>query len=73
MTEDLSQDLEQSVQYTQLLSSTVQDMLSMMKTMKQNVERVLAVQPKLISSEFLSPGCMTTQHSRDPSGDSEKN
>ena len=73
MTEGLRQDLERSVQYNQLLSTTVHDMLSMMKSMKQSVEQVLAMQPKLSSFDFLSPDSLTPQNLRVRSGDSEKN
>jgi hypothetical protein len=64
MIEGLRQDLEECVQFNRLLRCTVCDMLSMMDSMRQNAEGVLALQPKLNYSELGLDG-LTTQSSAD--------
>lgn len=66
---DLRQDLVHHVQYNQLLKKKMYDMLEGMEVVKIGVEEALAMEPSLISVDFLRTGVLELRSSPAPSSE----
>jgi len=64
---DLRQDVVHHVQYSQLLKKKIYDMLAGMEAMKSGVEEALALEPPLMSTDFLRTGILEVRSSPAPS------
>lgn len=67
MIADLRQDVVHHVQYSQLLKKKIYDMLAGMEAMKSGVEEALALEPPLMSTDFLRTGILEVRSSPAPS------
>ncbi|KAG4437890.1 hypothetical protein IFR05_006609 [Cadophora sp. M221] len=66
---DLRQDLVHHVQYNHLLKKKMYDMLAGMEVVKIGVEEALALEPPLISADFLRTGILEVRSSPAPSSE----
>ncbi|KAH6709183.1 hypothetical protein DL95DRAFT_442017 [Leptodontidium sp. 2 PMI_412] len=66
---DLRQDLVHHVQYNHLLKKKMYDMFAGMEVVKIGVEEVLALEPPLISADFLRTGILEVRSSPAPSSE----
>ncbi|KAH7417362.1 hypothetical protein BKA64DRAFT_298803 [Cadophora sp. MPI-SDFR-AT-0126] len=64
---DLRQDIVHHVQYSQLLKKKLYEMLAGMEAMKSAVEETLALEPPLMSTDFLRTGILEVRSSPAPS------
>ena len=66
---DLRQDLIHHVQYNRLLKNKMDDMLGCMEAVRPGVEEVLALEPPLISVDFLRTWILEVRSSPAPSSE----
>ncbi|KAH7364135.1 hypothetical protein BKA65DRAFT_472479 [Rhexocercosporidium sp. MPI-PUGE-AT-0058] len=66
---NLRQDLEHHVQYNHLLKKKMYEMLAGMEAVRVGVEETLALEPPLISADFLRTGILEVRSSPAPSSE----
>ncbi|CZT49859.1 uncharacterized protein RSE6_10756 [Rhynchosporium secalis] len=69
---DLRQDLVHHVHYNRLLKKKMYDMLGGMKAVRVEVEEVLALEPPLISVDYLRTGILEVRTSPAPSSEASR-
>jgi len=67
--DDLRQDVTRYVQYNHLLKRKMYDMLAKMEMMKMGFEEALALEPQLLSANFLRTGVLELRDSPAPSSE----